>query len=108
MTDARPEQDGPEAGPVVSVLVITYNHERFIEAAIRSVLAQQTSFPFEVLVAEDRSVDGTRTVLDRLSREFPGRFSVLERAQNLGLSRNLEDGLRHCRGRYVSLLEGDD
>jgi len=106
----RPQSTVPSSStePVVSVLVLTYNHERTIAGAIRSVLDQQFSQPWEVLVAEDCSTDATRARLAELAGEFPGRLTLLDRERNLGLSRNLEDALSRCRGRYISLLEGDD
>ena len=48
---------------LLSVVVITYNHERFIRKALDSILMQHTNFSFEILVGEDCSPDGTRAVL---------------------------------------------
>lgn len=46
--------------PLVSVLMTTYNHERYLARAVESVLAQQTSFAVELVLGEDCSTDGTR------------------------------------------------
>jgi glycosyltransferase involved in cell wall biosynthesis len=104
--DDRWNQGGDS--PELSVVVLAYNHERYIEQAIRSVLTQRSRHAFEVLVAEDCSTDNTANVVARLAREFPGRFAVLPRPINLGLSANLEDAIGRCRGTYLSILEGDD
>jgi glycosyltransferase involved in cell wall biosynthesis len=98
----------PDSPPVISVIVLTYNHERYIEQALTSVLTQTNAPPHEILVAEDYSTDGTQSVLRDLQTKHPGRFTVLDRGRNLGLSANLEDALNRCRGRYVAILEGDD
>jgi glycosyltransferase involved in cell wall biosynthesis len=45
--------------PKVTVLVITYNHERYIASALAGALSQKTSFDFEILVADDCSTDKT-------------------------------------------------
>ena len=94
--------------PRVSVCVITYRHERFIEQAIRSVLAQETSFPVEIVVGEDASPDRTPAILRRLDQEFPGRLTLLLREGNLGMHLNLRDTFARCRGEFVAFLEGDD
>lgn len=96
------------ATPVVSVIVLTYNHERLIADALRSVCAQVEAPVHEVLVAEDYSTDRTQAAIQSLQPQFPGRFQLLDRGRNLGLSANLEDAWRRCRGRYICILEGDD
>ena len=89
-------------------MVVTYNHERYIRAALDSIVAQQTTFVVEVVIGEDCSTDGTRAIL----LEYQARYSVLIRLllheRNLGVSRNWETTLRACRGKYIALLEGDD
>ena len=108
MQTERSDREPDAAVPLVSVIVSTYNHERSIAAALRSVLGQQFAAPVEILVAEDWSTDRTQEILASLGAEFPDRFRVLSRGRNLGLSQNLEDAFRQCRGRYISILEGDD
>ena len=49
--------------PLVTALVVTFNHSRYIEAALDSVLAQSTRFPVEIIVSEDASTDGTRSII---------------------------------------------
>lgn len=92
----------------VSVLIKAYNHEPFITRAVESVLAQQTDFPFEIVVGEDCSTDRTREVLRNLCDRYPGRLRVLLRERNLGNIRNLTDTLAACAGDYVALIDGDD
>lgn len=92
----------------LSVLMITYNHEPYVEQAVRGALAQRTDFEYEIVVGEDRSTDRTREILRRLDREHPGRLRLLVRDANLGMGRNFADTYAACRGEYVALLEGDD
>jgi hypothetical protein len=96
------------ARPKVSVLVVTYNHERFIERAVRSALSQQADFEYEIIIGEDCSTDGTRAALARLNAEFPGRLKLLLRERNLGPQRNFQGAYTECRGDYVAVLDGDD
>ena len=97
-----------EQQPLVSVVVTVYNHERYIEQCLRSIAAQKTSFPFEVLVGEDCSPDGSRAVCERLRDELPGNFIFFLRETNYGGSRNSTDLVNRCRGKYLAACEGDD
>jgi glycosyltransferase involved in cell wall biosynthesis len=92
----------------LSVLMLTYNHERFLAQAIESVLAQRVNFDYEIVIGEDCSTDGTRAVVMDFHRRYPDRIVPLLRDHNIGAMRNLEATLAACRGRYVALLEGDD
>lgn len=94
--------------PLVSVAMITYNHEAFIAQAVESVLAQRTDFEVELVIGEDCSTDRTREIVERLSREFPGAIRPVLHRENVGPQRNARAVLQHCRGEYVAVLEGDD
>lgn len=94
--------------PKVSVMMLAYNHERYIRLAVESAFAQTTDFPFEVVVGEDCSKDGTRTILEELKRVHGDRLRLLLREKNLGAGRNYADTLEQCRGDFVALLDGDD
>lgn len=94
--------------PLVSIVVTTYNHERYIEECLRSILVQRVSFPYEVLVGEDCSTDGTADVLRRLRPEFPPCFKFFLREQNMGPVRNGEDLYARASGKYLASIEGDD
>lgn len=97
-----------DSKPLVTVALLAYNHEKYIAQALNSILSQQTSFPVEVLVANDCSTDSTAAIIAQLDRENPGKISILPRATNLGLSANLQDCRSRARGRYLAILEGDD
>lgn len=96
------------ATPVVSVCMITYNHERFIAQAIESVLMQETDFPVELVIGEDCSTDGTRAIVVEYAQRHPDRIRPLLRERNLGMIPNFVATLQACRGKYIALLEGDD
>lgn len=97
-----------EQTPLVTVLVTTYNQEKYIAQALDSVLAQKTDFPFEIYVSEDCGTDGTRTILQDYARSYPDRIRLNLRDKNVGISRNWYEGLCAARGEYVCTLEGDD
>jgi glycosyltransferase involved in cell wall biosynthesis len=96
------------AMPKVSVLMLAYNHAAFIGEAIESVLRQQSSFPFELLIGEDCSSDDTLAIARRFEREHPGLVRVIASAQNVGMGENFRRIIRAARAPYLAFCEGDD
>ncbi|MDE5687717.1 MAG: glycosyltransferase [Paramuribaculum sp.] len=94
--------------PRVSVIMITYNQERYVEQAVRSVLAQHTAFDFEIVIADDASTDSTPAVLSRLREENPQRINLILRESNIGAAPNYLDAWSRCRAPYIAICEGDD
>jgi glycosyltransferase involved in cell wall biosynthesis len=92
----------------VSVAMATYRHEKFLAQAIESVLMQQTTFEFELVIGEDCSPDGTRQIAKEYAERHPGRIRLLLQEKNVGLTRNLSQTVTACSGEYVGWLEGDD
>lgn len=92
----------------VSVLMITYNQERYIAQAIESALKQETSFDYEIVIGEDHSTDGTREIVAELARNHPGKIKTLLAPSNQGGHRNFCETWKACRGQYIAILEGDD
>jgi glycosyltransferase involved in cell wall biosynthesis len=92
----------------LSVLIATYNQERYIEQAIRSAMAQRTTFDYEIVVADDCSTDRTPDIIRSLVAECPDRFRAIFNKKNLGMHLNYRNAWSQCRGQYVAPLEGDD
>ncbi len=93
----------------LSVIFITYNHEKYVEKALRSVCEQETDFAYEVVVGEDCSTDSTREILKRLAGEYPDKVRLLFREKNFGRpTLNVYNTTMECRGEYLAYLEGDD
>lgn len=94
----------------VSILIITYNQHKFIRKAIDSALAQQTTFPVEILVGDDFSTDGTRMIIEEYERNYPGRVTGVLHERNLGKNGgiNLLKTLKQAKGEYYALMDGDD
>lgn len=92
----------------VSVCMITYNHEKYIEQAINSVFSQITNFPVELVIGEDSSTDSTADII----RKYEGGGKCAVRARynnpNIGMQANFLRTLSECNGDYIALLEGDD
>lgn len=92
----------------VSVLVNTYNQEAFITQAIESVLMQNTSFDYEVVIIEDCSTDRTRDIVLGLQRKAPERIRLMLAETNTWDNKNFVLAIREAAGSYIALLEGDD
>jgi glycosyltransferase involved in cell wall biosynthesis len=92
----------------VSVLMITYNQEEYIAQALDSVLMQEVDFDYEIVIGEDCSTDGTRSIVLEYQRSHPDKIRVLLPEKNLGMIRNFVQTYNACEGEYVAILEGDD
>lgn len=97
--------------PVVSVQCFAYNHISFIAQAIDGFLMQRTDFPFEIVVHDDASTDGTADVIREYEKEFPQIIKPIYEKENQYSKRNgsLERIInKACKGKYVTFCEGDD
>ncbi len=93
---------------MVSVCMITYNHENFISDAIEGVLKQKTNFPIELIIGEDCSTDNTRNIIIDYANNYPEIIKLLLPEKNLGMSRNFLDTMQAASGKYIAICEGDD
>ena len=99
--------------PVVSVHMITYNHEPDIRQAIEGVMMQKTDFEFELVIGEDASTDKTREICFEYQKRYPDKIRVLWWHENLGkvghpAGGNATRTTAHCRGEFIAFCEGDD
>lgn len=92
----------------LSVIMTTYNHERYIAEAIESVLRQQTSFGVEIVVGEDCSTDRTMAVVRDYERMYSDCIRVITAEENVGWRKNYRRTIAAARGKYIALLDGDD
>jgi glycosyltransferase involved in cell wall biosynthesis len=97
-----------EATPLVSVAITSYNHAKFISKAIESVLAQRTSFSFEIAFGDDCSTDDTVAVMRSYQEKYPDIIRIFDRTKNVGTQRNYFDLFERCRGKYIAWLDADD
>ena len=92
----------------VTVLVTTYNHEKFIAQALDSVLMQRTNFDYDVVVIEDYSTDGTRSIVIDYQRAYPDRIRLVLAQTNERSNRTLAREFQASAARYIAWLDGDD
>ncbi len=94
--------------PVVSVIILTYNQEKYISECLDSILSQQLECPFEVIVAEDAGSDSTRAICLEYQKKYPQIVKLLLQKENRGLIKNYIDVISLCRGKYIAHCAGDD
>jgi len=93
---------------MVSVCMITYNHEDYISQAIEGVLMQKTKFPIELIIGEDCSTDKTREICVEYQQKYPEIIKLQLPEKNKGMMRNFIENMQAAQGKYIALCEGDD
>jgi len=95
---------------IISVVCSTYNHKAYISEAIDSFLAQKLNVPFEIIVHDDASTDGTREILVDYESRHPELIRVIQQPSNIYSTgkRVFDVALSYAKGLYVAPCEGDD
>lgn len=96
------------SSPIVSVLMLTYNHEAYIAQAIEGIVAQKTSFPIELIIGEDCSPDNTLDVAMSYQKKYPELIRIITADVNVGARKNSYRLETAARGKYIAYCEGDD
>ncbi|MEY0243897.1 glycosyltransferase [Morganella morganii] len=92
----------------VSICCITYNQEMYIKRALDSFLTQNTSFPFEIIIGDDASIDNTSKILNEYKNKFPNIIKIITSKENIGANANLLQVFNNAQGEYIAICEGDD
>ena len=93
---------------MISVLVCTYNHEKYIAQTIEGIMMQKCHIPFEVLVGDDCSTDHTRDVVSKYAEQYPEKIRLIYPETNIGASNNLVNLIKNAKGEIISICDGDD
>jgi glycosyltransferase involved in cell wall biosynthesis len=91
----------------INVTLITYNHEKFIERAYKSIKSQKTNFDFSITIYDDNSTDKTQDIIQNLIKNDEDSFAVL-RKENVGVVENVYQSYIDSKTKYIAMLEGDD
>lgn len=94
--------------PIISVIITTYNHEKYIAQAIESVLMQTDCPSFEIIVVDDCSTDSTSVICEDYMKKFPDIIKFHRNNKNLGMLHNMKNAFSACCGQYIAICEGDD
>ncbi len=105
--DSTPDHaGGPE--PVVSVILLTYNHEPFIAESLYGILNQQTDFDVELFITEDCSTDATMSVIEEVQAATGAAWTLMRTPKNECSNRLWRQALDAARGEFIATLDGDD
>lgn len=97
--------------PMVTVACLAYNQEKFIRQALDGFVMQKTSFPFEVIVHDDASTDGTAEIIREFALNYPRIFKPIYQTENQFSKKQcypVEFVYAKARGKYIADCDGDD
>lgn len=97
--------------PLVSIDCITYNHAPYIRQCLESFLKQKTNFPFEILIHDDASTDGTADIIREYEERYPNIIKPIYQSENQyskAISISTKYNFPRAKGKYIALCEGDD
>ena len=108
--------EGKPTTPILSVLIVTYNHGKFIGECLLGIIKQKTDFNFEVIIGDDGSTDNNQTIIEDIINDCQNpkiKFKPLLHKKNLGppkfpAKNNFKLSINACTGKYIALCEGDD
>jgi len=94
--------------PLVSIIILSFNHQNFIEEAVLSAISQQGNFISEIIIGDDASNDDTQIILKNLQTKYPKIIKLNFQTKNIGVWENLSSTIKKSSGSYLALLDGDD
>ena len=92
----------------LTIVIFSYNHEKFLRRTLESILMQKVNFSYRILVADDASTDSSPAIISEYAEKHPGKVVPLLRPQNLGSMENYRRTLADVRSEYVLVNDGDD
>jgi glycosyltransferase involved in cell wall biosynthesis len=95
---------------MVSVIMLTFQHENYIKQAIEGVLMQQCNFKIELMIVNDCSSDKTAKIIQYIIQNDT-RASIIKyhkHQKNIGANANLEFAINQTKSKYIAICEGDD
>ena len=93
---------------ILSICSITYNHAEFVQRTLDGFINQDIPFPYEIIIADDASTDGTQEILMNFQKRFPSIVKLILHPANIGVTRNFKSAIDACTGKYIAICEGDD
>jgi glycosyltransferase involved in cell wall biosynthesis len=93
---------------LITVILITYNHEKWIAKAIESVLEQETNFPFIIKIFDDCSNDKSLEIVKNYIAKYPNLIKLFANTKNIGVARNFKKAFTNIDTKYFCFLETDD
>ena len=101
----------PTGDPLVSIRCLVYNHEPFLRQCLDGFVMQKTTFPFEAIVHDDASTDGSAAIIREYAEKYPDIIKPIYETENQyrkGTIGRIMDAAMHPNSKYIALCEGDD
>ena len=98
-------------GLKLSIICLAYNQVRFIKDALEGFVMQKTNFPFEVIIHDDASTDGTTEIIKEYEHKYPNIIKPIYQTENQWRKAKTMSKTfiyPHIKGEYVAFCEGDD
>lgn len=92
---------------MVSVIIMTFNSEKYIEQTLDSIINQKTAFSYEIVISDDCSNDNTRIILKEFQIKY-NKIKLLFNESNLGIIANFKHVIDHCCAKYIAYCGHDD
>ncbi len=94
----------------ISIIMVTYGHEKYIREAIEGVLMQQCNFEIELILANDCSPDATDVIISEFltTHSKAEKIRYIKHDKNIGMMPNFIYALQQAHGNYIALCDGDD
>ncbi len=94
--------------PVITIGIVCFNHGHLVEKAINSVLSQDTTFSYELLIADDASTDNSTEVIQAYHKKYPEIIRLFLNEKNIGPVACASKLIRDSKGKYITWLDADD
>ncbi|MBF0780246.1 MULTISPECIES: glycosyltransferase family 2 protein [unclassified Granulicatella] len=94
--------------PLVSIICTVFNKEAWLCQTINSFLAQETTFPIEILVIDDASTDNSRHIIERYVKQYPNMIRAIYNEENQGIAKTWVKVCQYAQGKYIARCDGDD
>lgn len=92
----------------VTTIILSFNHEKYIEKAIESVISQKTLIPHKIIISDDHSTDRTKEIIKLYENKYPNFITDISPDQNIGISKNFHRCISFSDSDYIAVCEGDD
>lgn len=108
MKESKPQS---KPNPIVSICCTVFNHEKYLEQTFKGFLSQKVNFPFEIVINDDCSTDGSAEIIRKYEKKFPDIIKPIYQKENQhskGVRPMAQLVFPRARGKYIALCEGDD
>lgn len=95
----------------VSIVCLTYNHEKYIRKALDGFVFQKTTFPYEIVIRDDASTDNTKLIIEEYKKKYPNLFKTIYEVENQFSINNdfsINNLFPFISGKYIAFCDGDD